>query len=73
MRKLKSRYLISFLVVVMALILLAVMGGSAAAADDVWKAEFWNNKDLSGSPVLVRSDRTIDFNWGKARPAQGVR
>lgn len=72
MNKFNSRVVTSFLVLVMALILLAVMGGSAAAADDVWKAEFWNNKDLSGNPVYVRQDKTIDFDWGHGSPAGPV-
>jgi hypothetical protein len=37
-----------------------------------WKAEFWNNKDFSGSPVLVRNDRAVDFNWDTKAPAAGV-
>jgi hypothetical protein len=29
-----------------------------------WKGEYWSNRDLSGSPALVRNDQTIDFQWG---------
>ena len=72
MNKFNSRVVTSFLVLVMALILLGMMGGSAGAADDVWLAEFWNNKDLSGNPVYVRQDKTIDFDWGHGSPAGPV-
>lgn len=72
MNKSRSRYVTSFLVVIMALTLVAVMGGSAGAADDTWLAEFWNNKDLSGEPVYVRYDKTIDFDWGHGSPAGPV-
>jgi hypothetical protein len=72
MNKYSFRFASSFLVLVMVLILFAVLGGSAGAADDVWLAEFWNNKDLSGQPVLVRYDQTIDFDWGHGSPAKGV-
>lgn len=37
-----------------------------------WKAEFWPNRDLSGDPILTRSDTKIDFNWGSGAPAVGV-
>jgi len=30
------------------------------------KAEYFNNTDLSGEPVLTRLDSEIDFNWGSA-------
>ncbi|MCP4263228.1 MAG: hypothetical protein GY774_37825 [Planctomycetes bacterium] len=30
------------------------------------KAEYFNNRDLSGEPVLTRIDPEIDFNWGNA-------
>jgi hypothetical protein len=56
----------------MAMTLLIVLGSSAGAADDVWLAEFWNNKDLSGEPVYVRYDQTIDFDWGHGSAAGPV-
>jgi hypothetical protein len=37
-----------------------------------WKGEYFNNRDLAGSPVLVRNDRVIDFNWGTGAPAAGL-
>ena len=68
----KSRFVTVFLVLIAVLTLLTVLGGSAGAADDVWLAEFWNNKDLAGQPVYVRQDKTIDFNWGHGSPAGPV-
>jgi len=32
-------------------------------------AEFFTNEDLSGPPVLTRTDALVDFNWGKTSPA----
>ena len=29
-----------------------------------WKGEYWWNRDLEGSPALVRNDPAIDFDWG---------
>ncbi|HUJ09088.1 MAG TPA: TIM-barrel domain-containing protein [Verrucomicrobiae bacterium] len=30
--------------------------------------EYFSNETLSGSPVLTRTDRTVDFNWGAGSP-----
>ncbi len=49
--------------------------GAATEKGDVWsftvtkpggglKAEYFNNIDLSGEPVLTRIDSVIDFSWG---------
>ena len=37
-----------------------------------WRGEYWSNRNLAGSPVLVRNDAAIDFNWGQASPALGL-
>jgi hypothetical protein len=37
-----------------------------------WKGEYFGNATLSGSPLLVRNDRGIDFNWGEGAPAPGL-
>lgn len=37
-----------------------------------WRGEYFNNRDLSGSPALVRDDAQINFNWGNGSPAQGI-
>lgn len=37
-----------------------------------WRGEYFNNKNLSGTPVLVRDDVSLDFNWGNGSPAAGV-
>lgn len=43
-----------------------ISGGAA------WRAEYYDNRDLSGSPVLVRNDAAIDFDWGTGRPDPAV-
>jgi uncharacterized protein (DUF1800 family) len=35
--------------------------------------QYFNNPDLSGSPVLRRTDRQLDFTWGSGSPGEGVR
>jgi RNase P/RNase MRP subunit p29 len=37
-----------------------------------WRGEYFGNAALSGSPLLVRNDRGIDFNWGEGAPAPGL-
>lgn len=37
-----------------------------------WRGEYFNNTSLSGSPVLVRNDSSVDFNWGSGSPAAAV-
>ena len=37
-----------------------------------WTASFFNNENLSGTPVLVRTDPTINFNWFGDPPGPGV-
>ncbi len=37
-----------------------------------WKGEYWPNRDLSGSPVIVRNDWAPDFNWGYDSPGAGL-
>lgn len=34
--------------------------------------EYFKNTDLSGSPIAVRLDRTINFNWNDAEPVSGL-
>lgn len=43
--------------------------GSAASQ---WRAEYYPNVSLSGSPVVVRNDERIDFDWGTGSPAPGL-
>jgi len=37
-----------------------------------WKGEYFNNRNLSGTPVLVRNDPVINFNWKAGSPASGI-
>ena len=37
-----------------------------------WWAEFYNNQNLAGDPVLVRDDPDINFNWQFNSPGSGV-
>jgi hypothetical protein len=37
-----------------------------------WLGEYYNNVSLSGAPVLVRDDPSINFHWGAGSPQWGV-
>lgn len=41
-------------------------------AEAGWFAQFYNNKTLSGAPVLTRYDPSIGFDWGTGSPAPEV-
>jgi hypothetical protein len=34
-----------------------------------WQGEYYANRDLGGTQVLVRNDAAINFNWGAGSPA----
>ena len=44
----------------------------AAPEDSAWKGEYCNSQDLSGAPVVTRSDADIDFDWAYGSPVAGV-
>jgi PKD repeat protein len=37
-----------------------------------WRGEYYSNRDLFGSPTLVRNDVAVNFNWGYGSPAPGL-
>ncbi len=37
-----------------------------------WRGEYFNNRNLSGAPLLVRDDAGLEFNWGAGSPATGL-
>ncbi len=44
----------------------------AKAGEHGLRGEYFNNKELGGSPVLTRIDPNVDFRWGAATPGPGV-
>lgn len=47
------------------------IGGNGGTPISDWRGEYYNNRTLSGSPVLVRNDNRIDFDWSTGSPAPG--
>lgn len=54
------------------LVFVASFPVSAAQSQDGWRGEYYNNMTLSGSPALVRTDKTINFDWGTGSPEGGI-
>jgi len=60
-------------VVVLALIAVTVLPfASSADGTADWRGEYYNNVNLTGSPVLVRTDSQVNFDWGSSSPGTGV-
>lgn len=68
------------LVIVVSLLAVISLSGPAVAqgpvnpqhSDPSWQATYWNNKTLSGTPVLERSEPNLDYNWGLGSPDPSV-
>jgi len=37
-----------------------------------WQATYWNNRTLTGNPVLSLQESAINYDWGGGSPAPGV-
>ena len=44
----------------------------AKGSGDGLTGEYFNSPDLSGQPVLTRTDRNVNFNWDKVVPVDGL-
>ena len=44
----------------------------ASGSGDGLTGEYFSSQDLSGQPVLTRTDRNINFNWDKVVPVNGL-
>ncbi len=45
---------------------------NAAQSDPAWRAQYWNNRSLTGDPVLERDDAEINFDWGTGTPDPAI-
>ena len=46
--------------------------GPRVTPTDAWRAAYFPNKTLTGTPALVRSDPNILFDWSTGSPAPGL-
>lgn len=49
-----------------------VIRDTTAPTGTGWLGEYFNNRELTGTPVLSRTDAEINFAWGNAAPGTGV-
>ncbi len=47
-------------------------GGGAPTVFNAWRGEYFNNKNLTGAPLVTRDDAAINFDWGGGSPAPGI-
>ena len=45
---------------------------SASGSGNGLTGEYFSSQDLSGQPVLTRTDRNVNFNWDKVVPVDGL-
>ena len=65
------KWLIGLTVLFLMAILFLAQDVPFAHADEKWQAKYWNNRNLSGDPVVVREEADLNFNWGDGSP-EGV-
>ena len=53
-------------------LLLGLLTAGSTAAQPGLRATFYRGQDFSGTPLLTRTDPTIDFNWDYDAPAPGL-
>lgn len=52
----------------LAITILLTQVRSSLAADSNWQVKYWDNKNMSGDPVLEREENKIDHDWGQGAP-----
>lgn len=68
----RSPIILLMLALAAAFALLGYSGRPVAAQGSNWTAQYWNNKSMSGKPVLVETVPAIDFYWGYSSPDPNV-
>ncbi len=51
---------------------LALETAKTKTTDPSWQAAYWNNKTLSGGPVLNRFETTLNNDWGMGSPDPAI-
>jgi hypothetical protein len=55
-----------------ALLLGLILPTVASAQASSWHAEYFNSRDLNGSPVIVRDESEINYDWRWQSPIHGT-
>ena len=65
-----KRQFIGLIVPIILVLLLSNAADLYASSD--WDAKYWNNTDLSGDPILHRTESELNFDWGHGSPHESV-
>jgi uncharacterized protein with LGFP repeats len=49
-----------------------IQQNNSSIPTNIWKAEYFNNNALNGSPTFTRQESQIDNNWGSGGPGNGI-
>lgn len=49
-----------------------IVSPAGQAIGGTWRGEYFSNRELKGTPALIRQDPVIDFDWGRNAPGNGV-
>src|SRR5688500_15284537 len=63
---------ILILTLLLAALTIVVVQPAAAQTNVVWRGDYFDSVDLSGSPEMSRDDSAINFNWGEGSPGIDV-
>ena len=50
----------------------SAQAGGAGAGETGLKAEYFNNDNLGGAPVVTRTENALNFNWNEQGPGGGI-
>ena len=67
----KQLFIITMLALLVLLPLAAQPMPGAAKSGNTWTANYFNNPNWSGNPVLVQFVPFVSFNWGYGSPGRG--
>ncbi len=65
----KTKYLVF---ATLTFLLTFLISSQPVFAVEVWKAEYWNNRNLVGDPVLVRNESGLNNDWGDGSPDPSI-
>lgn len=66
------KHILTCMTLAISLMLTAGVAAAQKPQETAWLAAYWNNKSLSGPPVLERQEANVDYNWGNDAPAPEV-
>lgn len=46
--------------------------GGNGLCSTTWQANYWNDTHLTGQPALIRTETSLNHNWGTGSPAPGT-